>query len=107
MDFKQSIEYCFKHYADFAGRAQRTEFWLFFLFCFLVSMALGFVSAMISIVFSLATLVPTLAVGARRLHDTNRTGWWQLIALVPILGIIVLIVFFATKGDVANNQYGG
>ena len=107
MDFKQSIEYCFKHYADFAGRAQRPEFWWFALFCFLVSIALSFVSSMISIVFSVATLVPTLAVGARRLHDTNRTGWWQLIGLIPVLGIIVLIVFFATKGDDAANQYGG
>ena len=74
MDFKQSIEYCFKHYADFTGHAQRPEFWWFLLFCLLVLMALGFVSAMISIVFLLATLVPNLAVGARRLHDTNRTG---------------------------------
>ena len=91
---------------DFNGRAKRPEFWWFVLFCFLVSMALNIVSSVLSGLFSLATLLPSIGVGARRLHDTNRSGWWQLIGIVPIIGWIVLIVFCAQEGESSDNQYG-
>lgn len=100
-----------KSYAVFSGRAHRREYWMFTLFNLMFSIAataleriLGVVG--ISAVYSLAVLVPTLAVGVRRLHDTNRAGWWLLLFLVPILGAIVLIVFLATKGDKVENTYG-
>jgi len=106
MTFADSIKLCFSKYADFNGRAKRPEFWWFVLFCFLVSMALGIAGQMLSGIFGLATLVPSLAVGARRLHDTNRSGWWQLLWIVPVIGWIVAIVFLAQEGESADNQFG-
>ena len=106
MNFADSIKLCFSKYMDFNGRAKRPEFWWFVLFCVLVSMGLGMVSSILSGLFSLATLLPMLAVGARRLHDTNRSGWWQLVGLIPVVGLIVLIVFCAQEGESADNQFG-
>ncbi len=101
MTFEDSIKTCFNKYAEFSGRASRSEYWWFFLFCLLVSAALGYLSQSLSAVFSIATLLPSLAVGTRRLHDTGRSGWWQLMWLVPLVGWIVLIIFFAqeTRSD--------
>lgn len=98
MTFQDSIKTCLTKYADFTGRAVRSEYWWFFLFTLLVSLALSLVSNALSAVFSLATLVPSIAAAARRLHDTDRSGWWQLIVLVPVIGLIVLIVFLAQQG---------
>lgn len=95
MNFQEAIKTCFQKYADFSGRASRPEFWWFFLFCCLASIALNIVSAALSGLFSLATLIPSLSVGARRLHETNRSGWWQLLWFVPIIGWIVIIIFLA------------
>lgn len=100
-----------KKYADFSGRARRKEFWMFVLFNFIIAIVLGIVDAVIGIpilggLYALAVLIPSIAVGARRLHDIGRTGWWQLIAIVPLIGIIVLIVFFVLDGNPGDNQYG-
>ena len=97
MTFVESISTCFAKYADFNGRAQRPEFWWWVLFVFLVNVITGMISPLVSTVFSLATLLPSLAVTARRLHDINRSGWWQLIGLVPVIGLIVLLVFLAQE----------
>tara|TARA_R110001599_G_scaffold64023_5_gene179741 strand:+ start:55758 stop:56075 length:318 start_codon:yes stop_codon:yes gene_type:complete len=97
MTFQESIRTCFTKYADFAGRAGLSEYWWFALFTFIVSVALSMFSESIGGLFSLATLLPSLAVGARRLHDTHRSGWWQLLWFVPIIGWIVLIVFLAQQ----------
>lgn len=97
MNFQDSIKICFTKYADFSGRASRPEYWWFFLFNFLVSAALAMFSQGLSSLFSLATLVPRLAAGARRLHETNRSGWWQLLWLVPVVGWIVIIIFLAQE----------
>jgi len=115
-EFMDSVKTCFNKYAQFRGRARRPEFWYFVLFNFLVSLALNVVDGMIfgwgsdfavfNPLYSLAVLVPALAVGARRLHDTGRSGWWQLILLIPIAGVIVLIVFCASRGESRQNQYG-
>jgi len=98
-------------YAVFTGRARRSEFWWFFLANFIAGIVATIIDAGIGypvfqIVVTLGLLIPGLAVGARRLHDTGRSGWWQLLALVPLIGIIVLIVFWATEGDQAPNQHG-
>lgn len=106
MDFQQSIKVCFQKYADFNGRAKRPEYWWFALFCFIVSMALGIIGDTISLAFSLVTLLPSFAVGSRRLHDINKSGWFQLLLLIPILGWLVLIYFLAQAGSTETNQYG-
>lgn len=106
MTFSESIQICFSKYADFNGRAKRPEYWWFVLFTVLVSLALSMVSEIVSGIFSLAVLLPSIAAAARRLHDTGRSGWWQLIVLLPIIGIIVLIVFLAQEGSAETNQFG-
>jgi len=82
-------------YAEFSGKESRKSYWMFYLFYLVISIVLGFVSSWLSIIFALGMMVPSLSMGARRLHDTGRSGWWQLIALIPLIGIIVLIVFLA------------
>lgn len=106
MDIQTSVQTCFKKYAEFNGRALRSEYWWFALAVFLVSLVLTVISSTLSNLFSLATLLPSLAVGARRLHDTNRSGWWQLLWLIPIIGWIVMIVFLAQQGQDAENRFG-
>ena len=98
MTFTESISTCFRKYATFEGTASRSEYWWFWLFLVLVSVGLNIVSEQLSAIFSLATLLPSIAAGARRLHDTDRSGWWQLLVLVPVVGWIVLLVFEIEKG---------
>ena len=102
MTFGQSIKTCFSKYADFNGRASRSEYWWWVLFVLLCSAAIGIVSEMLSGVFSLAILLPYLAVGARRLHDTDRSGWLLLLNLIPLIGWIILIVWFVQEGKEPN-----
>ena len=106
MDFWTAIKTCFGKYVDFNGRALRSEFWYFQLFLFIASVVLQEVSKPLSGAFGLATLLPNLAVGARRLHDIGKSGWWQLLWLVPVIGWIVLIVWWATKGEAGGNRFG-
>lgn len=98
MTFTDSIQVCFKKYADFNGTASRSEFWWFMLFLFAVSIILNFVGYFISLIFSLGTLIPSLAAGARRLHDTGRSGWLQLLWFIPLIGWIIVIVMLAQEG---------
>ena len=102
MTFGESIRTCFSKYAAFDGRASRSEFWWFFLFTFLASAAAGVVSETLSGLFSLAVLLPSLAVGARRLHDVDKSGWFLLLWLIPIIGWIILIVWAAQEGKEPN-----
>ena len=106
MSFTEAIKVCFAKYVTFSGRAKRPEYWWFFLFCFVVSLLLQAVHEGVSGLFSLLTLLPSLAVGARRLHDTARSGWWLLLWLVPVIGWIVMIVFLAQEGESGDNAYG-
>ncbi|MEN8206935.1 MAG: DUF805 domain-containing protein [Pseudomonadota bacterium] len=106
MTFTQSIKQCFTKYADFNGRAKRPEYWWFFLFLFLLGLVTGAVSEVLNGIVALATLIPSFAVGARRLHDTNRSGWWQLLWLIPVIGWIVVIIFLVQEGESTENQYG-
>ncbi|MYS11684.1 DUF805 domain-containing protein [Streptomyces sp. SID6041] len=100
-----------KKYAVFSGRARRKEFWMFQLFNFIISIVLVAIGtaldfSLLSTIYSLAVLLPSLGVTIRRLHDTGRSGWWILIGLVPIVGFIVLIVFTASEGEQQQNAHG-
>jgi uncharacterized membrane protein YhaH (DUF805 family) len=99
-----------KKYADFSGRTRRKEYWMFILFYFIIYITLAIVDSLIgtmflALIFVLAMLVPSISIAARRLHDTGRTGWWQLISLIPLIGAIVLIVFLVQDSH-EENQYG-
>ena len=96
----------FRKYVDFDGRARRKEFWYFQLVVIVVSSILFAVSDIVSHVFDLAVLLPQLAVGIRRLHDTERSGWWILLVLVPVVGWIVLLIWYCTKGTDGDNVFG-
>ncbi len=102
MTFGESISTCFSKYAAFDGRASRSEYWWFFLFAFLASAATSLISETMSGLFSLAVLLPSLAVGARRLHDVNKSGWFLLLWIIPIIGWIVLIVWAVQEGKEPN-----
>jgi uncharacterized membrane protein YhaH (DUF805 family) len=97
-----------KKYAEFTGRSTRTEYWLFFLFNLLLGMLVSIVGGdtPLILVMWLALLIPNIAVGVRRLHDINMSGWWFLINLLPILGSIVMFVFAVMPGTVGRNRFG-
>jgi uncharacterized membrane protein YhaH (DUF805 family) len=104
---RESISICFRKYATFDGGAARSEYWWFFLFSFLVQMAGGMISQAASGLLCLALLLPSLAVGARRLHDIGRSGWWLLVGLVPLIGWLILLYWFVQPGAAGANTYGG
>jgi uncharacterized membrane protein YhaH (DUF805 family) len=98
-------------YADFTGRATRQQFWMYVLVYIGVSIVVGIVAGILKMPFlgnllSLALMVPSWAIGARRLHDIDKSGWWQLLGMIPVIGWIILIIWMATKGDKEANQYG-
>ncbi|MET3107323.1 uncharacterized membrane protein YhaH (DUF805 family) [Oxalobacteraceae bacterium GrIS 2.11] len=106
MNFTESVSVCFSKYADFNGRATRSEYWWFVLFIFAVHAVLSLTgSHLIRGLFGFATLVPHLAVGARRLHDTDRSGWWQLLYFVPLIGWIFLLIWKVQESDVGANRF--
>ncbi len=100
------------HYADFSGRARRTEYWMFTLFNMLALIPIGIlafmsetVGGLVAIVYLLAMVIPSLAVAVRRLHDTGRSGWWLLLSFVPAGGL-VLFVFYVLEGNSGANEFG-
>ena len=105
MQMIEAFKTAMSKYADFTGRANRPEFWWYVLAQFLLLLAIGLISDTLSNIASLALLVPSISVAVRRLHDTGRSGWWVLIALT-IIGIIPLIIWYATEGPKAPNEYG-
>jgi len=110
--------YVLKNYATFSGRARRKEYWMFFLFNVLISLGLGvldvvagsysveYETGFFSGLYSLLVLIPSIAVGVRRLHDTNRSGWWIVISLIPIIGVLVLFVFMCLDSQLGTNRFG-
>ena len=112
MTFSEAISSGFRNYVGFSGRASRSEFWYWILFTVLVSIVtsivdLGALSSNVmpfSSIWSLVTFLPSLAMGVRRLHDTDRSGWWWLLSLIPLIGIIVLIVFWCFEGTRGPNR---
>jgi uncharacterized membrane protein YhaH (DUF805 family) len=100
-----------EHYADFEGRARRKEYWMFFLFNVIIGFVIGGLGALIKLpiigtLYSLAVLIPGIAVGVRRLHDIDKSGWWLLVSFIPIVGWIWLLVLLATDGTPGSNEYG-
>lgn len=102
-----------RKYAVFSGRARRKEYWMFVLFNLIIGLVLSLIAGIIGIaakilavLYVLAVFIPIIAVTVRRLHDTNRSGWWYLINLVPIIGPIVLLVFMVSDSQPGDNQYG-
>ena len=100
-----------KNYAEFSGRARRKEYWFFFLFNFIIAIVLSAIDAALGLgflymLYALAVLIPGIAVTIRRLHDGDRSGWWILIGLVPLIGFIVLLVFMVLPGTEGDNQFG-
>lgn len=107
-----------KKYAVFSGRARRKEYWFFVLFNIIFSIAFTVVDGvtgtldptmgmgLLSLLYSLAVLIPSLSVTVRRLHDTGRSGWWFFIILIPLLGAIILLVFMFLDSKPEDNQYG-
>ncbi|MGZ5271756.1 MAG: DUF805 domain-containing protein [Ramlibacter sp.] len=104
-EFQQAVRTCFHKYADITGRASRPEFWWFFLLQVAVCVVANMVHGLVSVVAMLALLVPGIAVGVRRLHDTGKSGWFMLLGLIPVLGL-VLLYFMALPGQPQDNEYG-
>jgi len=112
MSFQDAVKTCLIKYVDFSGRARRSEYWwftLFFVIVYLIARILGgFVNAgsLFTGLVGLALFLPALAVIIRRLHDTNRSGWFYLISFIPLVGSIVLLVFTCLDSDTGPNRYG-
>ena len=106
-----------KKYAVFTGRARRQEYWIFVLFNVIITVVLTMIEGIadsdsegsrstLATLYGLAVLIPSLAVGVRRLHDVGKSGWWMLIGLVPIIGAIILLIFAVRDSQPADNKYG-
>ena len=124
MGFSEAIQSGFNNYANFEGRASRPAYWWWFLFTWIVSIIAQILDNMtriggigsesylnmwvgiISAIVGLALFLPSLGVMIRRLHDTDRSGWWWLIGIIPIIGWIILIFFLASPGTPGENRYG-
>ncbi|WP_224816206.1 DUF805 domain-containing protein [Hasllibacter sp. MH4015] len=111
MDFMTAVKHVFANYANFSGRARRSEYWWFYLFNIIVNVVASVVDGaigmpIVSIVAFLALIVPGIAVAVRRMHDVGRSGWWLLILFVPLVGIILVIYWFVQRGTVGPNEYG-
>ncbi len=126
MDIGTSVKTCFSKYVTFSGRAQRSEFWWWVVFVMVANFVLTIIDSMLfgtvttapgsfnaststpvlSGLFGLATMLPSISVTVRRLHDTDRSGWWYWLALIPLIGAIILLVWFASKGTNGSNRFG-
>jgi uncharacterized membrane protein YhaH (DUF805 family) len=111
MGFGQAISSGFSNYVNFSGRACRSEYWYWILFIIIADIVAGIIDYAIGIqvvtgLFGLATLLPNLAVAIRRLHDLDRTGWWIFIGLIPLVGWIILIIWYCTRGTFGPNRFG-
>ncbi len=106
-----------KSFTDFQGRARRKEYWMFVLFNIIISIILASIDMLLGFdmesgygvltgLYSLFIIIPSLAVAVRRLHDTGRSGWWLLIGLIPAIGAIVLLIFFVLDSQEGSNKWG-
>jgi len=114
MSFGEAISVCFSKYATFTGRAARPEYWYWVLFTVIASLVFVVIEVAVSIdagraldgIFTIATFVPSIAVAARRLHDTDRSGWWQLLCFIPVIGWILLLIWVCQRGTPGSNRFG-
>jgi uncharacterized membrane protein YhaH (DUF805 family) len=103
-DLASPIWFCMMKYATMKGRADRAEYWAFSTFVFVVTLILGEINWFLALVFTVATLMPSLAVSVRRLHDTNRSGWLLLLFIVPFVNLVLLL--FLAQRSVDPNSFG-
>ena len=116
MNFQEAVQSVFSNYAKFRGRACRSEFWWFQLFLLLGGIVAGLLDLFantnflggspLAMLFWLAAIIPDLAVTVRRLHDTDSSGWWILLGLIPLIGMVVLIVWWCLEGSKGYNRFG-
>ena len=113
MDLPTAVKTCLNKYATFSGRAPRSEYWYWVLAYVIVMTILTMVApgptggpGVLSNIFALLILLPSIAVGARRLHDIDKSGWWMLLAFIPIIGTIILLIWYCTKGTLGPNRFG-
>jgi len=111
MNLVQAVSSGFSNYVKFSGRAIRSEYWYWVLFTALGNIVAGIIDAVIGTsvinpLFGLAVILPSIAVAIRRLHDLDRTGWWILIGLIPLIGWIILIIWYCSRGTVGPNRFG-
>jgi uncharacterized membrane protein YhaH (DUF805 family) len=111
MGFGQAISSGFSNYVNFSDRACRSEYWFWFLFVIIGDIVTVGIDAAIGVqvtsaLFGLAVLIPGIAIAVRRLHDLDRTGWWILLWFIPIVGWIILLIWFCTKGTDGPNRFG-
>ena len=118
-DFQGSVRIVLEKFADFTGRAPRSEFWWWVLFTVILDIGVSIIGALLDLVFgghfmlhllrlllALALIVPGLAVAVRRMHDSDRSGWWLLVGLVPVIGWVVVLVFYCLPGTPGSNRFG-
>lgn len=106
VSFTYAVQLAFQKYFDFNGRSTRAEYWWFSLFTFVGSILLSMINPIFQSLFALITLIPSLSLGVRRLHDINKSGWWLLLWFAFLIGWIILIVWAIQKSDAWNNKYG-
>ncbi len=116
-DFANSVRICLQKYATFQGRAPRAEFWFFTLFVIIVGFTLGTVIGnlranvhanfqVVLVIFYLGIILPSISVSVRRLHDLGKSGWWCCLSLIPVIGWIILLVWFCNSGTEGDNRFG-
>jgi len=116
MGFGEAIQSGFRNYVGFNGRASRSEYWWWILFAFLISIAANIVDrslgggmstvGLLGGIVALALLLPNIAIGIRRLHDRDKSGWWLLLIFIPLVGAIILVIWFVVRGTQGPNRFG-
>ncbi len=117
MGLSEAIRSCFSKYATFSGRAQRSEFWYFILFTILGSIGIVILESLVfgwslvdpgglSGLFDIVVLLPSISVAVRRLHDCGKSGWWWWLWLIPIVGWIILVIWYSKMGTFGPNRFG-
>jgi len=113
MDFVTAVKTCMSKYATFQGRAARSEYWFFTLFMFVINLIASVIAgaslgvlAVLPMILTIALFLPSLAVSIRRLHDLDKSGWWILIILIPLVGVLILLWWFCQRGSEGQNMFG-
>jgi len=113
MGFVDAFKAFFSNYLKFDGRSSRSEFWWVVLALFIINILIGVLSAVsetlggiLSLVFGLGIIIPYIALAIRRFHDVDKSGWWALTLLIPLVGLVIVLIFFTQRGTVGSNQYG-
>ena len=108
MNFIESIQTCYKKFFDFSGRASKSEYWWFQLYGIIIYVLLFVFQGDLALLFSILTIantIPLWAAAVRRLHDTDKSGWWVLIAVIPIIGIFIIFLLIG-DGSNGKNRFG-